>query len=201
MIEHEALLAEHLFREETVNALLADMLAGRGLDANAETIVASAGKHLPDVLVSLDGVKLVIEGRFTTNTRVLYGDAKGRIEKSIADLSIALVYEPGLNRGENHEALRAKLEVATYVGVIYYVTLDGIAEQPFKVVGIDEFVKAINTVFGMRVRNDIIRSQVTMVQDVLDRAVTDALSDNLFFKSETVLVHLRAALGIRDDGS
>jgi len=194
-------LVEHLFREETVNILLADVLAGRGLDANAETIVAAAGKHLPDVLVSLDGIKLAIEGRFTTNSKVLYGDAKARIEKSVADLSMALVYEASLKRGSSHEELRSKLETAEFVGAIYYVTQDGIDEQLFKVSGIDELVKTINTVFGMRVRNDIIRSQVVSVQEVLDRAVADALSDNLFFKSETVLVHLRAALGIREDGA
>jgi hypothetical protein len=44
-------MADHIFREEKVNTPLGDVLSSRGLDANAETIVAKEGRHLPDVLV------------------------------------------------------------------------------------------------------------------------------------------------------
>lgn len=186
-------LAVHSFREEQVNIQLAELLAKRGLDANAETII---GRKLPDVLISLDGVKLVIEGRFTKNTAQLLQDARARIEDGVADLSMALVYTSDLKTAESQDELRRGLEKASFDGTVFYVAKDGIAEQSIVAGSIDDLVRTINLVFGLRIRNDIVRHQVESLSASLDRVVTSAMSENLFFRGEAVKKRLRQALGL-----
>jgi len=185
--------AAHRYREEQLNIQLADLLASRGLDANAETIV---GRNLPDVLISLDGVKLVIEGRIATSRASLFRDAQQRVEDGIADLSMALLYPPALKEAASQEELRRNLASSSYDGAVYYMGRDGMCEQAIQAGSVDDLVGAINMVFGLRIRNDIVRHQVDSLRDALDRVVESAASENLFFKSDAVKMRLRNALGL-----
>ena len=81
-------------REEAVNTQLAILISKLGVAADAETILVH-GKHRPDVLFQLRGLRVVIEGKFadTPNAEeVVLGDARKRVRAGIAHIAAATVY-------------------------------------------------------------------------------------------------------------
>lgn len=81
-------------REEAVNTQLAILISKLGVTADAETIHAH-GKHRPDVLFQMFGLRVVIEGKFadTANAeKVVLADARKRVESGVAHIACALIY-------------------------------------------------------------------------------------------------------------
>lgn len=81
-------------REEAVNTQLAILISKLGVTADAETI-HSHGKHRPDVLFQMFGLRVVIEGKFDDNAnaaKVVLADARKRVESGIAHIACAAIY-------------------------------------------------------------------------------------------------------------
>lgn len=81
-------------REETVNTYLAQVISHLGVQAEAEVILAR-GKDRPDVLFTLRGLRVAIEGKYadTPNAKdLVFQDAKGRVRHGIAHIAAAAVY-------------------------------------------------------------------------------------------------------------
>jgi hypothetical protein len=85
-------------REEVVNTQLAILISSLGVTADAETIHVH-GKHRPDVLFELRGLRVVIEGKFQDHPNaedVVLEDARKRVRSGIAHIAAAAVYPAGL---------------------------------------------------------------------------------------------------------
>lgn len=81
-------------REEVVNTQLAVLLSRLGVSADAETI-HQHGRHRPDVLFRLRGLRAVIEGKFADVSdaeQVVLNDARKRVRAGIAHIAAATVY-------------------------------------------------------------------------------------------------------------
>lgn len=81
-------------REETVNTVLGMLVSKMGVKAEAETIL-SHGHERPDVIFSLHGLRVVIEGKFADHPNaksVVLGDASGRVARGIAHIAAGVVY-------------------------------------------------------------------------------------------------------------
>ena len=81
-------------REEVVNTQLALLISKLGVTADAETIHVH-GKHRPDVLFQLRGLRIVIEAKFkdTPNAeQIVLADARKRVRAGIAHIAAATVY-------------------------------------------------------------------------------------------------------------
>ena len=81
-------------REEVVNTQLAILISKLGVTADAETIHV-LGRHRPDVLFELRGLRVVIEGKFADNSgteNVVLADARKRVRSGIAHIAAAAVY-------------------------------------------------------------------------------------------------------------
>ena len=183
----------HKFREEVVNVQLATILASKGLDANAETVVRG---RLPDILINLEGIKLMLEGRTSSQQASLMRDARKRIEEGLADISMAIVYPEGLGYASSMAQLKAQIESSRYLGTVFYLDSIGLASVPFADASLDEIVQTINTVYRLRIQNDIVRDQVKNLDDTIERVVQQASLNNLFFNSEALVTRLKHALGI-----
>jgi hypothetical protein len=186
---------EHRFREEAINVLLGTLLAGRGLDANAETIKAGGR---PDVLINLGGLKLILEGRQSNLRNVLYDDAEARIEDGLADFSIAVLYPAGLESARDMDELKANIEAARFDGAIFFIDGAGIARKEFSGASLDDLIQLINTVFRQRVQNDVVRQQVTQLEETITEVVDRASKSDLFFDSDVLENRLKHALGMSD---
>jgi len=182
-------------REEVINVHLAALLEERGLEANAETI---SKKGRPDVLINLDGLKLVLEGRHESQRESLLSDAQKRVTEGLADISMGVLYHPSLYTATSTAELRSRLEDGSYSGAVFFFDETGIGEQPFTNSSLDNLVETINRVFLLRVQNDVVRTHVKMVEEALDNVVEQASVTSLFYASEALVARLRTALGIED---
>jgi uncharacterized protein YqgV (UPF0045/DUF77 family) len=87
-------MAEHRNCEEAVNTQLAILISRYGVTADGETIHVH-GKHRPDVLFQLRGLRGVIEGKFPDHPNaqsVVLEDARKRVKSGLAHIAAAVVY-------------------------------------------------------------------------------------------------------------
>ena len=87
-------MSEQRNREEAVNTQFALLISKLGVTADAETIHVH-GKHRPDVLFQLRGLRVVIEGKFkdTPNAeQTVLEDARKRVRAGVAHIAAATVY-------------------------------------------------------------------------------------------------------------
>ena len=85
-------------REEVINTQLAILISRLGVTADAETIHVH-GKHRPDVLFELRGLRVAIEGKFADHAnaeQIVLEDARKRVRSGIAHITAAAVYPIGL---------------------------------------------------------------------------------------------------------
>jgi len=81
-------------REEVINTQLAVLISRLGVTADAETIHVH-GRHRPDVLFQLRGVRVVTEGKFADHPNageVVLEDARNRVRSGIAHIAAAAMY-------------------------------------------------------------------------------------------------------------
>lgn len=181
------------FREEVLNVALARGLTARGLDANAETIFPSA---LPDVLIELDGLKLVIEGRNARQKASLLRDSRERVESGLADVSVAVLYPVGLNDAPSQEELSRRVDAGLYDGAVFYLSRTGIRSDDFARASLDQIAELVRSANRIRIQNDIVQAQVQAVEAAIEHVVQEASNTNLFFASEALVTRLRSALGL-----
>lgn len=84
----------HRNREEAVNTQLAVLISKFGVSADAETIHVH-GKHRPDVLFEMRGLRVVIEGKFVDHSNseeVVLSDARKRVSAGLAHIAVAAIY-------------------------------------------------------------------------------------------------------------
>lgn len=87
-------MAAHRNREEVINTQLAILISRMGVEADAETIHVH-GKHRPDVLFRMHGLRVVIEGKFADHPmaeELVLKDARNRVKAGIAHIAMAAVY-------------------------------------------------------------------------------------------------------------
>lgn len=181
-------------REEAINVKLADELAARGLDADAESIHF---KGRPDVLIDLNGIKLVVEGRHAKSAKSLDADARERVKKGIGDICLSVLYPDALYTTKTTQLSKAIGETSFDGAVFYYGGAD-IQRTDFNDSSIDDLSELIRNVFGLIVQDDVVRSQVSKVEQVISEVVAIASHTNLFFKSATVRKRLKSALAISE---
>jgi hypothetical protein len=91
-------MPEQRNREEVINTQLAILISRLGVTADAETIHVH-GKHRPDVLFQLRGLRVVIEAKLADHPgaeQVVLGDARNRVRSGIAHIAAAVVYPVAL---------------------------------------------------------------------------------------------------------
>lgn len=106
-------MARHRNREEAINTQLAILISKLGVTADAETIQAH-GKHRPDVLFQLRGLRIVVEGKLADHPSagdVVLEDARNRVRNGIAHIAAATIYPLELRTTPTTKILEA-LETA-----------------------------------------------------------------------------------------
>ncbi len=188
--------AQH-FREEVINVRLAEALVSRTLDATPEVV---EGGRLPDVLVYLDGVRLVIEGRAAGRSASLFRDAQQRVVDAFADISMAISYPQTFYAAPDLDRLRELIESTRYDGALFWYGTPGIISERFGARTLDELVETINQALRLRIANDIVREQVRDLEATLESVARQASAESLFFGSEALVQRLQSALGITGSG-
>jgi hypothetical protein len=96
-------------REEVINTQLAILISRLGVTADAETIHVH-GRHRPDVLFELRGLRFVIEGKFNDHPgaeQTVLNDARKRVRSGIAHIAAAILYPIALRSTRTTKVLDA----------------------------------------------------------------------------------------------
>jgi len=167
-------------REENLNVVLAELLAERGLKALGEVVLRKrGGRPEPDVLIDLNGVRIVIEGKKPGMWDALVEQCKERLDNNVCDLCVMVEYADVKLRKLVPDQLDVKdalLRGRFNVGFISYVDragLDkwtGVAPKPEKYVnvGFDELLTYLMSAYSRVVREDIIGPVIKRMSEVLD---------------------------------
>jgi hypothetical protein len=167
-------------REENLNVVLAELLAERGLKALGEVVLRKrGGRPEPDVLIDLNGVRIVIEGKKPGMWDALVEQCKERLDNNVCDLCVMVEYADVKLRKlvpDQLDVRDALLRGRFNVGFISYVDragLDkwtGVAPKPEKYVniGFDELLTYLMSAYSRVVREDIIGPVIKRMNEVLD---------------------------------
>ncbi len=90
---------EH-YRQEVLNTILAQILDENGLISSPENILKESiflNRRMPDIVVSYNGLRLIIEGEVGDNPNAQQDAMKScekRVKEGICHIAIAVVYPP-----------------------------------------------------------------------------------------------------------
>ncbi len=76
-------------REENLNVMLAELLAESGIKAIGEPILK---RQMPDILVYINGIRVIIEGKYLGKRTELYRKACERIDKGLCEVVMMVEY-------------------------------------------------------------------------------------------------------------
>ncbi|MEM3731386.1 MAG: hypothetical protein QW667_05175 [Candidatus Bathyarchaeia archaeon] len=167
-------------REENFNVVLAELLTERGLKALGEVVLRKkGGRPEPDVLIELNGVRIVIEGKKLGMWDTLVEQCKDRLDNNVCDLCVMVEYADIKLRKLVPDQLDVKdalLRGRFNVGFMSYIDracLDkwtGIAPKPEKYVdvGFDELLTYLMSAYSRVVKEDIIGPVIKRMNQVLD---------------------------------
>ena len=159
-------------REENLNVTLAELLAESGLKAIGEVIIR---RKMPDVLIDINGIRVIIEGKYLRRRGELYENACGRIDDGLCDV-VTMVEYKNLPLGEqkqlqiDQKEIKEILKKATYnIGFLTYVDRVGLEKWVPELIKEPEFYENID--FQDLVAYLMITYDTLIKESVLDRVI------------------------------
>jgi len=171
------------FREENLNVVLAELLAERGLNALGEVILKKRGKRTePDVLLLLNGVRIVIEGKKLGMWGQLVSKCVERVDDNVCDLCVMVEYADirseklTLTQSDIKQMLLKSRFNIGFVSYLDRATLGKPSSQPEKYenVSFDDLITYLMAAYNRVVREDIIEPVVRRMDEVLSEFASKA---------------------------
>lgn len=158
-------------REEVLNVKLAECICERGMAAAPENILnTSRARAMPDVIVSVSGLRCMIEGKMgdVQNARALVEeDARERVASGIAHLAVAVVY-PAPLRTTPFPALKTSIAQATLDFLVCSEAMTGNWKQGNLDAILDELRRAYDVLVADDVLNRSVERLQAGMQDLVD---------------------------------
>jgi hypothetical protein len=162
-------------RQEVLNVVLAQLLQRRGLVVTPERILKAASegprqRHIPDVMVDFQGLRLVIEGDFDTGSAEsdVAAQTRERVEKGISHLGVAVLYPSSL-RSVAFPMLEAELEEARLRFAV--VTED--PEAPNFAEGrVEDLSESLRRAYEQLAKDQVLERAVNMLRGGIERFTT-----------------------------
>lgn len=163
---------------------MAELLTERGLKALGEVILRKKkGRPEPDVLIELNGVRIVIEGKKPGMWAMLVNQCKERLDDNVCDLCVMVEYaEVKLKKlvPDQLDVKDALLKGRFNIGFLSYIDRAGLdkwmstAPKPeeYEDVGFDEFLTYLMSAYTRVVREDIIGPVINRMNEVLEEFAT-----------------------------
>jgi len=167
-------------REENLNVILAELLTEKGLKALGEVILRKRGRRPePDVLIELNGVRIVIEGKKLGMWDALVEQCKERLDNNVCDLCVMVEYADVKLRKlvPNQLDVRdALLKGKFNIGFLSYADRAGldrwmaVTPRPEKYldVGFDDLLTYLMSAYSRVVKEDIMGPVIKRMNEVLD---------------------------------
>jgi len=172
-------------REENLNVVLAELLAERGLKALGEVVLRKrGGRPEPDVLIDLNGVRIVIEGKKPGMWEALVEQCKERLDNNVCDLCVMVEYADVKLRKLMPDQLDVKdalLRGRFNVGFISYAERAGLDKwtnvalkpEKYENVSFNEFLEYLMGAYDRVVKEDVISPVIEKMNEVLNEFARD----------------------------
>jgi len=166
-------------REENLNVMLAELLSERGLKALGEVILRKkGGRPEPDVLIELNGVRIVIEGKKLGMWNVLVEQCLERLDNNVCDLCVMVEYvdvkvkELVPTQSDIKDSL---LKGRFNIGFLSYIDRAGLDKwmatppkpEQYQDVGFDDLLTYLMSAYSRVVKEDIIDPVIRRMNEVL----------------------------------
>jgi len=174
-------------REENLNVMLAELLAESGLKAVGEVIIR---RKMPDVLLDINGVRVIIEGKYAGKREELYENACGRIDNGLCDVVMMIEYVK-LPLGQtqmqlDQQMIKQSLKMGTFnVGFLTYIDRIGLDRWIPQIKREQEFYENVD--FQNLVAYLMITYDALIKEDVLDKVI-NRIEEKIFSFSNKVIV-------------
>jgi len=177
-------------REENLNVILAELLAERGLKALGEVVLRRGRRPEPDVLIDLNGVRIVIEGKKPGMWDALVEQCKDRLDNNICDLCVMVEYADvriGKLMPNQLDIKEALLKGKFNVGFLSYVDRVGLDKwigvspktEKYTDIGFNELLTYLMSAYSKVIKEDVIGPVIRRMNEVLDefaRKVSTAIN-------------------------
>jgi len=164
-------------RQEVLNVLLAQLLNKRGIVAAPEQIlhaVSDRSRHMPDVMVDFQGLRLAIEGDFDGSAAAEEGvvaQTRDRVEQGIAHLGVAVLYPRSLR-----SKAFAESETALAQARLRFAVVTEAPDPPsFAEGGLDGLSESLRRAYEQLAKDQVLDRAVNLLRGGIE-AFTKALS-------------------------
>lgn len=190
-------------REEVLNVLLAELLAERGLKALGEVVLK---KGYPDVLLDVNGVRIIIEAKKVGRREELRRNCEARLDNGMCDICVMVEYAMlnVMSLSPSASELKEALLRGKYnVGFMTYIDRIGLekwladfrprVKSDFYVdIDFQEFVTYLMSVYEYTVEEDVVSPVVEKLKVVVNDFSRAVLSYGLD------VTRLKEALELRE---
>lgn len=197
-------------REENLNVMLAELLAEKKLKALGEVILRKRGKRLePDVLIVLNGVRIVIEGKKPGMWNELVQKCQKRLDNNVCDLCVMVEYADIKTEGlslTQSDIKQALLRSRFNIGFLSYIDRVGLDKwmvarpepEQYSDVGFDDLFTYLMGAYSRVVREDIIEPVIKRMDEVLKEFASN-LSAIINIERLKEVLELRTKEGEEDE--
>jgi hypothetical protein len=162
-------------RQEVLNVVLAQLLQRRGLVVTPEAILKAASegprqRHIPDVMVDFQGLRLVIEGDFDAGSAEsdVAEQTRERVETGIAHLGVAVLYPRAL-RSAAFSKLEAEMEEAR----LRFAVVTEAPEAPSFAEGrVEDLSESLRRAYEQLAKDQVLDRAVNMLKAGIERFTT-----------------------------
>ena len=169
-------------REEVLNVILGQCICATGLAAAPESITRAAGERvMPDVIVSVHGLRCAIEGKVedaASARATVLNQAKERVETGVAHMAIAVVYPTEL-RETPFVDLPERIKSAELSFLMYTES----EEEVWRTGNLDAVLADLRRAYQQMASDDVVEESVSHLtvgmEGVVNVLMSDATADRL----------------------
>jgi hypothetical protein len=167
-------------REENLNVMLAELLTEMGLKALGEPILRRGERRTePDVLIELNGIRIIIEGKKPGMWNELIKRCEQRLDSGICDLCVMVEYaDINLEKfmPTQLDIKNALLKGKFNVGFISYADRVGLEKwidvpsnpEIYQNIGFYELLAYLMNAYSKVIKEDIIEPVIKRINEVLN---------------------------------
>jgi len=158
--------------EETLNVVLAQLLLRRGLRSLGEARIHGLGLRKPDVFMVVNGVKVILEGKYRKPDVKEEFEVKcrERIDEGLCEICISVEY-PQLSFEALYPAMddvEKSLLGSKVESNVVWISAEGSRESGWMLVGIDELATLVRNSYTSIVSEDMLGKAVTSLAGALN---------------------------------
>ena len=158
--------------EETLNVVLAQLLLRRGLRSLGEARIHGIGLRKPDVFMVVNGVKVILEGKYRKLgvKEELEAKCEERIDEGLCEICISVEYPQLSFRAlyPNMDDVERSLLSSKVESNVVWISAEGSRESGWMQVDVDELATLVRNSYTSIVSEDMLGKAVVSLASALN---------------------------------